>query len=109
MDSHYVDDLIDDDEIPELTDENFARMIPFDQLPEEEKTVLREIMAGNVTIRPDPVKKPVTVALSSDVLERFTATGEGWESRVDAALRQWLEEHPLPVEHAKASYDLGFG
>ncbi len=53
-------------------------------------------MAGNVTFRPDPVKKPVTVALSTDILDRFTATGEGWEARVDTALRQWLEEHPLP-------------
>ncbi len=57
----------------------------------------------HATIRPHSVKKPVTMALSSDVLERFTATGEGWEARVDAALRQWLEEHPKPVEHAKAS------
>ncbi len=103
MDSRYVDDLIDEDEVPEWTEEDFANAIPFEQLPEAEKKVLRELMAGNVTFRPDPVKKPVTVALSSNVLERFTATGEGWESRVDAALRQWLEEHPLAVEHAKAS------
>ena len=96
MDSNYVDDLIDDDEVPELTEEWFAKAVPFDELPEAEKHVLREIMAGNFTYRPDPVKKPVTMALSSDVLERFTATGEGWETRVDAALRQWLEEHPLP-------------
>ena len=99
MDSNYVDDLIDDDEIPELTEEDFAQMVPFSELPPEEQEFLRQIK--HATIRPDPVKKPVTVALSSDVLERFTATGEGWESRVDAALRQWLEEHPLPM--AKAS------
>ncbi len=46
------------------------------------------------------MKKPVTVDLSADVLERFTATGEGWETRVDGALRQWLEEHPLPLPKA---------
>ncbi len=96
MASRYVDDLIDDDEVPELTEEDFAQMIPFEQLPESEKATLRELMAGNVTFRPDPVKKPVTVALSTDILDRFTATGEGWEARVDTALRQWLEEHPLP-------------
>lgn len=57
----------------------------------------------HATFRPDPVKKPVTMALSSDVLERFTAIGEGWEARVDAALRQWLDEHDGPTELAKAS------
>ncbi len=76
MDSNYVDDLIDDDEVTELTEEWFAKAVPFGQLPESEKRVLRELMAGNVTIRPDPVKKPVTMALSSGVLQRFTATGE---------------------------------
>ena len=98
-----VDDLIDEDEVPELMEEDFAQMVPFDELPEELKAPLRELMAGNVTIRPDPVKMPVSLVLSSDVVDKFTATGEGWESRVDSALRQWLEEHPLPVEHAKAS------
>ena len=101
MDSQYVDDLVDEDEIPELTEEDFARMVPFNQLPLALQEKLRRIK--HATIRPDPVKKPVTVALSSDVLERFTATGEGWEARVDAALRQWREEHPVAMEHAKAS------
>jgi uncharacterized protein (DUF4415 family) len=27
------------------------------------------------------------------VVERFQATGTEWESKVDAALRQWLDEH----------------
>jgi len=27
------------------------------------------------------------------VLEKFEAKGEGWESKVDDALREWLEEH----------------
>ena len=37
MDSRYIDNLIDDDEVPELMEDDFARMIPFDQLPEAEK------------------------------------------------------------------------
>lgn len=28
MDSKYVDDLIDEDEIPELTKDDFAKMVP---------------------------------------------------------------------------------
>ncbi len=26
-------------------------------------------------------------------MARFEAKGEGWEARVDEALREWLEEH----------------
>ena len=76
MDSNYVDDLIDDDEVPELTGEWFAKAVPFDQLPESEKRVLRELMAGNVTIRPDPVKKPVTMALSRASIFHGACEGE---------------------------------
>ncbi|HLI77608.1 MAG TPA: BrnA antitoxin family protein [Acidobacteriaceae bacterium] len=98
MEPRYVDDLIDDDEIPELTERDVAQMVPFAELPKEQQELLLQIK--HATIRPDPVKKPVTVALSADILDRFTATGEGWESRVDAALRQWLEEHTLPLPKA---------
>jgi uncharacterized protein (DUF4415 family) len=40
-----------------------------------------------------PQKERVTVRVSRDVVERFRAFGEGWESRLDAALRDWLETH----------------
>ena len=35
-------------------------------------------------------KETVTLELSQDVLDRFRATGRGWEDRVDGALREWL-------------------
>lgn len=97
MDSNYVDNLIDDDEIPELTDADFAKMVPFSELPPDLQHTLREIQRGNVTIRPDPVSDSnaelVPVKVSRSVVERFQATGTEWESKVDAALRQWLDEH----------------
>jgi uncharacterized protein (DUF4415 family) len=34
-----------------------------------------------------------TVRLSRDVLERFRATGAGWQTRMDQALREWLDSH----------------
>jgi uncharacterized protein (DUF4415 family) len=33
--------------------------------------------------------------LSSDVVECFKSTGSGWQSRIDAALRDWMTGHPL--------------
>jgi uncharacterized protein (DUF4415 family) len=41
-----------------------------------------------------PKKERTTLRLSQDVLERFRATGPGWQTRIDAALREWLESHP---------------
>ena len=38
-------------------------------------------------------KERITIRLSRDVVERFRATGEGWQARLDAALRDWLQTH----------------
>lgn len=40
-----------------------------------------------------PVKERITIRLSSEVVERFRATGDGWQTRVDAALQDWLKQH----------------
>jgi uncharacterized protein (DUF4415 family) len=38
-------------------------------------------------------KERITIRLSADVLAAFRATGTGWQTRVDAALKDWLAEH----------------
>lgn len=40
-----------------------------------------------------PTKERITIRLSQDVVQRFRATGAGWQTRLDAALRDWLESH----------------
>jgi len=35
------------------------------------------------------------IRLDADVLATFKATGKGWQTRVNAALRQFIEEHPI--------------
>jgi uncharacterized protein (DUF4415 family) len=40
-----------------------------------------------------PTKIRITIRLSRDVIEKFRSTGEGWETRLDAALRDWLQTH----------------
>lgn len=42
-----------------------------------------------------PTKKSIAIRLSQDVLENFKATGAGWQSRIDDALRTFLKEHPF--------------
>ena len=41
----------------------------------------------------DDSKQAVTVRYSPDVLEAFRATGAGWQTRMNEALRDWLQTH----------------
>lgn len=38
-------------------------------------------------------KVQLTVRYDADIVERFRSTGEGWQSRMNDALRQWLDQH----------------
>ena len=40
-----------------------------------------------------PTKERITIRPSREVVERFRATGDGWQSRVDAALQDWLDKY----------------
>lgn len=40
-----------------------------------------------------PTKERITIRLSPDVVRSFRATGDGWQTRVDAALKDWLKTH----------------
>ena len=35
-------------------------------------------------------KERITIRLSHDVVEQFRATGDGWQTRIDTALQEWL-------------------
>jgi uncharacterized protein (DUF4415 family) len=34
--------------------------------------------------------------LDTDVVNSFKATGKGWQTRINAALKDWLQKNPLP-------------
>lgn len=40
-----------------------------------------------------PTKERITIRLSPAVVRRFRATGDGWQTRVDAALQDCLKTH----------------
>jgi uncharacterized protein (DUF4415 family) len=42
----------------------------------------------------DETKVFTAIRLDADVLETFKATGKGWQTRMNAALRQFITEHP---------------
>ena len=78
----------DDDDLPEWTEDQFARA----QFSIGGK-VIRPAQ-GTLTKPGRPVsenpKRQVTIRLDPDVVERFRATGKGWQSRINAELRKAL-------------------
>lgn len=80
-----------DAENPEWTDEDFARAVPFSQLPASLQEKLRSLKKLRGPQKA-PTKEVVTIRLSRDVVEQLRASGPGWQTRVDAALRQWIEK-----------------
>ncbi|MCL2022386.1 MAG: BrnA antitoxin family protein [Betaproteobacteria bacterium] len=69
--------LADTDAEP-LTDEQLAKMRP-----------AREVMS------PKLFEALTQFHLDDDLIRIFRSTGDGWQERVNAALRQFLREHPL--------------
>ncbi|MDX3928792.1 MAG: BrnA antitoxin family protein [Shinella sp.] len=39
-------------------------------------------------------KISTTIRLDADILDRFRAGGPGWQSRINAALKEWLRQQP---------------
>jgi uncharacterized protein (DUF4415 family) len=83
--------LIDEDgEVREITAEDVALFKPFSALPEAERAMLLKLRRRGP--QKAPRKVPVSIRLSPDVAEGLRATGNGWQSRADDALRMWLQE-----------------
>lgn len=40
-----------------------------------------------------PLKQPTTIRFDADVLEALKATGRGWQTRVNEAMREWVKTH----------------
>lgn len=40
-----------------------------------------------------PTKQRITIRLSAEVVREFRASGAGWQTRMDRALKEWLKEH----------------
>ena len=75
------------------TDEQLAQARPFTEaLPELARTLRRS--AGGRPRSADP-KVPVSIRLDREVVEKFRATGPGWQSRINEALRAAKVDVPL--------------
>lgn len=43
----------------------------------------------------NPIKEQVAIRFDQDVLVAFRASGKGWQTRMNAALKEWLASHPV--------------
>ncbi|MCP5159695.1 MAG: BrnA antitoxin family protein [Gammaproteobacteria bacterium] len=41
-----------------------------------------------------PLKVATTIRFDADVLAALKATGKGWQTRVNAVMREWIATHP---------------
>lgn len=75
-----------DGEVGELSTADIKRMRPA-------REVLPASLRAKLGVRGpqrSPTKERITIRLSPEVVEQFRATGDGWQTRVDAALQDWL-------------------
>lgn len=80
-----MDDVSDN---PEWTVEDFARAKPFAEVfPDLVKTIRAR------GPQKAPKKISTTLRLSPEVIEHFKSGGPGWQSRIDAALKDWVSAH----------------
>jgi uncharacterized protein (DUF4415 family) len=82
-----------DGEVREITAEDVARFKPFSALPASEQKVLLKLRRRGP--QKSPKKVPISIRLSPDVAKGLRATGNGWQSRADEALRSWLASGQL--------------
>ncbi|MBR0556405.1 BrnA antitoxin family protein [Ciceribacter sp. L1K23] len=70
---------------PEATDEQLAQARPFREVfPDLAEKIDRKLGRP----KSDNPKRAISIRLDAEVVERFKATGEGWQSRINEALRK---------------------
>ena len=97
MASHKPNPHLIDEENPEWTTEDFKKARPAKEvLPE----IFSKEVADEMLIKKpgrqlgSGVKESQTIRFDREVLDAFRSTGKGWQTRMNEALKEWLEEHP---------------
>lgn len=83
------DEDLDSVDFPDMSDAELAAMRPAREvLPPAFFEAIEELRRTRGRPVVDHPKKQVTLRLDEDVLDTYRATGKGWQSRVNAALRK---------------------
>lgn len=87
-----------DQDNPEWTAEEFKKARPASEvLPEIFSKEVADERLSKKPGRPlgSGLKESQTVRFDRDIIAAFKATGKGWQTRMNEALREWLKEHPM--------------
>lgn len=87
---------VDPDDAPSLTEADLKRgtwRIGDRVVP---AATAREAIARRGRPPGSGTKESTTIRFDKDILDAFKAGGPGWQSRINAALREWLVTHPRP-------------
>jgi uncharacterized protein (DUF4415 family) len=76
--------IASDPDAPEATDEQLAAAQPF---PEAYPALAKKMRRAAGRPKLDEPKVPVSIRLDADVLRKWKATGPGWQSRINEALK----------------------
>ncbi|AMJ60638.1 BrnA antitoxin family protein [Bosea sp. PAMC 26642] len=74
---------------PELTDEEIAGLRPMKEALPGLYAVLQEELRKR---GPAKTKESISIRLDIDLVQKLRASGPGWQSRVNEALREWIDK-----------------
>jgi uncharacterized protein (DUF4415 family) len=80
-----------DDDVPEWTDDDFAKAKPFKEVFPEQYAAWKRVGRPRV-VQP---KVHIGFRLAADVVERIKASGKGYNTRVEKALREAIAKGKL--------------
>jgi uncharacterized protein (DUF4415 family) len=88
------DDIVFDEDNPEWTEEDFKRAIPIDEAPPDLQAMILAAFPNTKLRGPQkaPTKVPVSLRLSREVVDHYKATGDGWQTRIDDALKDLIKK-----------------
>lgn len=77
--------IASDPDNPELTEAEIAELRPFREVfPDIAEAIDRKLGRPKA----ESPKKAISIRLDQEVIDRFKASGEGWQSRMNEALRK---------------------
>ena len=87
---------IDPDDAPELSDEFLEQgewKINEQPVSAQEGAVVLRNAISRGRPKAESTKLALTMRYDVEVVEAFRATGKGWQTRMNAALKDWLKTH----------------
>jgi uncharacterized protein (DUF4415 family) len=82
-------DIYYDDDSPATTEDDWNEAFVSHSAIELHAEMTRRVRGEGK----NPLKEQIAIRFDADVLKAFRATGKGWQTRMNEALKDWLKEH----------------